>query len=128
AGPRAPAAALLARPLAARAGPGPAAPACVDLPPLRPGSWRGRPARDFSVAGPRLEAGSPLTPEMLEAFTRTRHRLADAGVRIVEVPMPDLALLGQLASVTLAIESTSVHRAVLATQPEVYGRQVPRRL
>ncbi len=114
--------------LAAMAGADPRDPACVDLPPLRPGTWRGRSARDFSVAVPRLEAGSLLTPEMLEAFTRTRHRLADAGVRIVEVPMPDLALLGQLASVTLAIESTSVHRAVLATQPEVYGRQVRRRL
>lgn len=114
--------------LAAVAGPDSQDLACVDLPAIRPGTWRNRPAHAFTVAVPRFVQGPLLSPEMLETLTHTRNTLADAGVRIIEVDTPDLTLLGQLASVILAVESASVHRNNLADRPEVYGRQVRRRL
>jgi len=100
---------------------------CVDLP-FRDGCWRGRTPADFTVAIPRLEQGDHLSAETLAVVRRVRGVLSEAGVRFIEVPLPDLALYGQLGSVLLAAESTALHREAIHRTPHIFGRQVRRRL
>ncbi|MDI3492042.1 MAG: aspartyl-tRNA(Asn)/glutamyl-tRNA(Gln) amidotransferase subunit [Thauera sp.] len=126
-GPLAVSADLCGAALAAMAGPDPLDLSCVDLP-FRDGSWRGRAPADFTVALPRLEVGDHLSAEMLAVVSRVRGVLSEAGVRFVEVPLPDLALYGQLGSVLLAAESTALHRDAIHGTPQIFGRQVRRRL
>ncbi|NMG01645.1 amidase [Azoarcus taiwanensis] len=118
---------LCGRALAAMAGADPSDASCVHLP-VRAGGWLGRKAGDFSVAVPRLVSGEYLSSEMLASLKRVRGELAEVGMRFVEVDLPDLGLYGDLASVLLAVESAAVHRHDLAKRPEVFGRQVRRRL
>lgn len=113
--------------LAAMAGPDQFDLSCVDLP-FRYGSWRGRAPADFTVAIPQLEVGDHLSDEMLAAVSRVRGMLSEAGVRFVEVTLPDLALYGQLGSVILAVESAALHRDAIHRTPQIFGRQVRRRL
>lgn len=118
---------LCGRALAAMAGADPSDSSCVNLP-FRADSWLGRKGSDFSIAVPRIVAGDYLSSEMLAPLERVRGQLAEVGVQFIEVDLPDLGLYGDLASVLLAVESAAVHRHDLANRPEVFGRQVRRRL
>ena len=126
-GPLASNADLCGNALVAMAGADPLDLSCVDLP-LRAGSWRGRKAHAFTVAVPRLQAGEFLSAEMLATFKRAREALASAGMHCVEIDLPDLELYGKLASVLLAVESAAIHREYLTHRPDIFGRQVRRRL
>lgn len=126
-GPLAVSADLCGTALATMAGADARDPSCVDLP-FRDGAWHGRSAADFTVAVPRLEQGDHVSEEMLAVLWHVRGRLAEAGVRFVEVPLPELALYGQLGSVLLAAESAALHREGMLRSPHMFGRQVRRRL
>lgn len=126
-GPLAHSADLCGSALAAMAGADPHDRSCVDMP-FCDGAWRGRSAADFTVAIPRLEQGDHVSAEMLAVVRHARAVLAEAGVRFVEVPLPDLALYGQLGSVLLAAESAALHREGMLRRPHMFGRQVRRRL
>ncbi|MFC4485962.1 amidase [Tepidiphilus baoligensis] len=126
-GPLALSADLCGRALVAMVGADPFDPSCVDLP-LYAGGWLGRKASDFTVVVPRLAVGDMLSNEMFESLARLRGLLSEAGMRFLEIELPDLGLYGDLASVLLAVESAAVHRRNLLNQPEVFGRQVRRRL
>lgn len=108
-----------------------AGPDGIDLSclPVKPGlpDWD-TPNTNMTIAYPDLEAGNLLSEEMLNAFKATLATFKEMGFTLIKTKLPDLELLGQLASVMLAAESAAVHRHWLATQPEKYGRQVRRRL
>ncbi|NMF91011.1 amidase [Aromatoleum petrolei] len=125
-GPLARSAELCAHAYAALAGADAADPTCFAVPVTSP--ILDVPAESLSVAVPRFEAGTLLSRDMLAALEQAARSLADAGVRIVPVDLPDLDLPGRLASVLLATESAAMHRRWLKDQPERYGRQVRRRL
>lgn len=111
---------------AAMAGADPLDPTCLSAQPIIP-DWK-VPASEFVVGVPRLAQGPALSADMLRVFDETVQLLKDLGVRCVEVPLPDLDLLGRLSSVMLASESAAIHRGWLTTQADRYGRQVRRRL
>ena len=127
-GPLASTADLCGLAFAAIAGPDINDPTCVNLPAPQAGAWRNRQASMFTLAVPRFTSSELLSEEMLLTLNHTKDTLADAGMRIIEVEVPDFTLLGKLASVILAVESACIHRANLEHQPHVYGRQVRRRL
>ncbi len=126
-GPLATSADLCGKALAAMAGADVMDRACVNMP-VQAGSWLGRTASDFTIAMPRLEVGDLLSSDMLIALHRARGVLSEAGVCFVEIDQPDLGLYGNLGSVLLAVESAAIHRANLSHSPDVFGRQVRRRL
>ncbi|MCC4118510.1 amidase [Aromatoleum toluclasticum] len=125
-GPLARSAELCAHAYVAMAGADSADPSCLAAAVVSP--ILDVPADCLSVAVPRFEVGTLLSRDMLVALEQATRSLADAGVRIVPVDLPDLDLPGRLASVLLATESAAVHRRWLEDQPERYGRQVRRRL
>lgn len=85
-------------------------------------------ARRLVLAVPDV-SGSPLvTDAMASAFAEARRVLAEAGVRCVPVPLPDLDLTGRMGSIMLAAESAALHRKWLDDANSGYGRQVRRRL
>lgn len=112
---------------AAMAGSDPRDLCCLDLPaPSSP--WRREPEGPLRLAVPNLH-GSPLVaPAVIDACDEARRVLAESGVQCIEVPTPDLPLLGSLASIVLAVESAAMHRQWLAEKKRDYGRQVRRRL
>lgn len=112
---------------AAMAGSEPRDLSCLDLPAPR-SPWMRESGGPLRLAVPDLH-GSPLaSPEAIAAFDEARRVLAESGVQCIEVPQPDLQLLGSLASIVLAVESAAMHRQWLAAQDMAYGRQVRRRL
>ncbi len=117
---------LVGEAYAAIAGPDGVDLSCLPVKPNLP-DWD-TPNTNMTIAYPVLEAGSLLTEEMLNAFKATLATFKEMGFTLVKTKLPDLDLLGQLASVMLAAESAAVHRHWLMTQPEKYGRQVRRRL
>lgn len=80
------------------------------------------------IAIPSFAVGKYLSQIMLDTLNTVEHELKSMGVKVVEVPMPDLERFGLLASVVLSVEATSYHYHRLQKSPELYGRQVLRRL
>lgn len=117
---------LVGEAYAAIAGPDGIDLSCLPVKPSLP-DWD-TPNTNMTIAYPELETGNLLSEEMLNAFKATLATLKEMGFTLIKTKLPDLDLLGQLASVMLAAESAAVHRHWLATQPEKYGRQVRRRL
>ncbi len=126
-GPLARSADLCAWAFAAISGADPRDGSCLPLPPhLDRGSAQS--ARRLVLAVPD-PAGSPLvTDEMARALAEARRALAGAGVRCIDVPLPDLDLSGRMGSILLAVEAASLHRQWLSDPASRYGRQVRRRL
>jgi len=126
-GPLARSADLCAWAYATMAGADPRDGSCLALP--SPGAAASADAaRRLVLAVPDV-AGSPfVTDEMAAAIADVRRALADAGVRCIDAPLPDLDLTGRLASIVLAVESAALHRQWLADPDSGYGRQVRRRL
>ncbi len=102
-------------------------PLCMDRPALS-SFWSTASATAFTVAVPRLAQGPYLSEDMLHAFEATVQVLREAGVKCVDVDLPDLDLLGRMGSTILAVESSSIHRQWLKNRADEYGRQVRRRL
>lgn len=126
-GPLANSVSLCAAAFSAMAGGDPRDSACLPLP--APGNhWQGVPASSLTLAVPCLPDDVPLSADMRRVFENTVSRLRDKGVNCVNVAMPDIALLGKLGSVILAVESAAVHRQGLSLHPDSYGRQVRRRI
>jgi aspartyl-tRNA(Asn)/glutamyl-tRNA(Gln) amidotransferase subunit A len=100
---------------------------CLPLPPPVQ-QWRTLLATSLVVSIPRIPAGAPVSASMREALKEIVSRLKDQGVRCMEVELPDMDLLGKLASIIMATESSALHRMGLARQAERYGSQVRRRL
>ena len=126
-GPLAESVALCGRALMALSGPDARDHACLDVAPLS-AAWMATNPRSLTVAVPRLAVGPLLSADMLRVFNESARVLREAGVRCVEVDLPDLDLLGRMGSVMLAAESAAVHREWLRTRADEYGRQVRRRL
>ena len=100
---------------------------CLALPPPGAGAPAAA-ARKLVLAVPHV-SGSPLVTEAVaHAIAEARRALAEAGVRCIDVPLPDLDLSGRLGSVLLAVESAALHRQWLEDPGSGYGRQVRRRL
>ena len=126
-GPLAESVALCGRALMALSGPDARDAACLDAAPVS-SAWMTAPPRSLTVAVPRLSAGPLLSADMLRVLNDSVRVLREAGVRCVDVDLPDLDLLGRMGSVMLAAESAAVHREWLRTRADEYGRQVRRRL
>lgn len=80
------------------------------------------------VAIPSFVTGKYLSQTMFDALKGVEQELRSMGVKIIEVPMPDLERVGLLSSVVLSVEATSFHHDRLQEDPGCYGRQVLRRL
>lgn len=102
-------------------------PSCLELPPSVPG-WTTPLGRALTVAVPQLEEGPYLSRAMREAFDETCRVLKEAGVCLIQVPMPDLQTLSNLGSLVLASETPALHRPWIRGSSEHYGRQVRRRM
>lgn len=112
---------------AAMSGADPRDASCLALPSLGAGASADA-ARELVLAVPDV-AGSPLvTDEMARAMAETRRVLAEAGVRCIDVPLPELDITGRMGSILLAVESAALHRQWLDDPASGYGRQVRRRL
>lgn len=87
-----------------------------------------RPVQDLVVAVPAFGKNDPVSDEVLQLLNAASRTLAEAGARVVQVPMPDLTELGLLANVVLGAEAASLHASGLASYPDAYGAQVRRRI
>ena len=112
---------------AAMAGADPRDGSCLPFPSPDPGPSADA-ARHLVLAVPDVSDSPLVTQEMARAVSEARRALADAGVRCVDVPLPDLDLSGRMGSVLLAVESAALHRQWLDDPDSGYGRQVRRRL
>ncbi|MDO5666252.1 MAG: amidase [Alcaligenaceae bacterium] len=83
---------------------------------------------DCIVSIPAFVESNNLSITMLQALNDVEQELRSMGVKVIEVPMPDLERSGLLSSVVLSVEATSYHQQRLQESPELYGRQVLRRL
>ena len=126
-GPLAESVALCGRALMALSGPDARDHACLDVAPIS-SAWMSATPQSLTIAVPRLAVGPLLSADMLRVFNDSARVLREAGVRCVDVDLPDLDLLGRMGSVMLAAESAAVHREWLRTRADEYGRQVRRRL
>ena len=126
-GPLAESVALCGRALTALCGADARDPGCLEVATISTG-WMTATAQSLTVAVPRLEVGPLLSADMLRVFQESVRTLRTAGVRCVDVDLPDLDLLGRMGSVMLAAESAAIHREWLRTRADDYGRQVRRRL
>ena len=126
-GPLAESVTLCGRALMALCGPDARDRVCLDVAPIS-SAWMAATPQSLTVAVPRLAVGPLLSADMLRVFNDSARVLREAGVRCVDVDLPDLDLLGRMGSVMLAAESAAVHREWLLTRADEYGRQVRRRL
>lgn len=85
-------------------------------------------AKDCVIAIPSFSANSFLSDAMCEVLQEVEREFRELGVKVIKVPLPDLDCLGMLASIVLSVEATSYHYDRLENSPELYGRQVLRRL
>jgi aspartyl-tRNA(Asn)/glutamyl-tRNA(Gln) amidotransferase subunit A len=126
-GPLALSADLCAWAYAAMAGADPRDGSCLALPPPGAGASADA-ARRLVLAVPDVAGSALVTDEMAAAIADMRRALVDAGVRCIDVPLPDPDLTGRMGSIVLAVESAAIHRQWLADPQSGYGRQVRRRL
>ena len=118
---------LCAAAFSVMAGPDPRDSSCLSLPaPTAP--WQSLPPSSLTVAVPRLRDGAPVSASMRHTLLAAVSRLKEAGVTCIDVEMPDMELLGKLGIAIMATEAAALHRFNLATRPELYGRQVRRRV
>lgn len=118
-----------ARLLSTVSGPDPRDPSCVATRTRDYETGLARPlSRDDVIAVPDFPADAPLTDEIRAMVARAASELADAGVTLKRVRLPDLAEAGALATLVLGVEAASIHGAWLAQRADDYGAQVRRRI
>lgn len=83
---------------------------------------------DFVVAIPVFPQNAPLSKRMRSELRLVEDKLKDLGCTLIEVPFPDLEKFGMLSTVLLSVEATSYHHDRIQINPELFGRQVLRRL
>lgn len=71
-----------------------------------------------------LVSPGALDADVAAAYARTRSRLADRGVEIVEIPRIPLRESGALSLVTMVAESAALHAEAVAADPEGFGPEV----
>ncbi len=91
---------------------------------------RPRAAAGLRLALPRMLMLDALEPPVAAAFERALATLAQAGVRIVELP---LAELGEIAQINApggfsAVEAWATHREVMTTQRDAFDPRVAARI
>jgi|GEM_PF-137079 len=104
------------------------APVSADAEPVPTAVMSAASANEFTLAVPRFSNAEPLSAPMLTMLEQVQATFSRLGVNLISVPMPDLAQLGNLASVVLSVEAASYHRHLLNKHIESYGQQVARRL
>ena len=91
-------------------------------------NWKNIKSHDLTLAIPKLPTDIPVSNEIREVFAQVSSDLQAAGIKCVEIELPDLSTYGKLASIITATESTAVHREALLHTPEKFGRHVRRRV
>ena len=81
-----------------------------------------------TVAVPALPPDALATDEVRAGFAAAVETLRAAGLRIREVPLPDLHAAGRIATLVMGVEAASVHGRWLASRRDEYGPITYRRI
>jgi aspartyl-tRNA(Asn)/glutamyl-tRNA(Gln) amidotransferase subunit A len=87
-----------------------------------------RPAEGLTIGVPKSFYVDDLTPEVAATLDATIATLTALGCKVVEVKLPDQAVLSAAALIVLAVEAASYHAPWLRTRAGDYGPQVRSRL
>jgi aspartyl-tRNA(Asn)/glutamyl-tRNA(Gln) amidotransferase subunit A len=113
--------------LAAITGPDPLDPTTAGSP-----AWDAAAAaasvKGLTVGVPRAFYVDDLEADIAATLQETITALKALGVRVVEVDLPDQALLSAAALIVLQVEAATIHAPWLRSRPQDYGAQVRMRL
>ena len=85
-------------------------------------------ARGLRIAVPRAYYYDAVTAEVRTTLDESLRAYKDLGAAIVEVDVPDMALINTLGHLLMAVEAATVHRTWLKTRPHDYADQVRSRI
>lgn len=84
--------------------------------------------RGLRIGVPRSYYYDPVAPEIARKLEESLHGLRALGAKVVDVDVPDMALINTLTHVLMAVEAATVHRHWLQTRRKDYADQVASRI
>jgi aspartyl-tRNA(Asn)/glutamyl-tRNA(Gln) amidotransferase subunit A len=84
--------------------------------------------RGLRIAVPRSYYYEPVTAEIRALLEESLRAYRELGATVVEVDVPDMALINTLAHVLMAVEAATVHRPWLEKRRDEYADQVRSRI
>ncbi|HQS07751.1 MAG TPA: amidase [Xanthobacteraceae bacterium] len=82
----------------------------------------------LTIAVPQAYYREAATPEINALLDESLRVMTDAGARVIETAVPDMALINALIMLVMAVEGATLHRKALAERPQDIGAQVRARL
>lgn len=84
--------------------------------------------RKLRIAVPRAYYYDPVTAEIRDLLNASLQAFRELGATIVEVDVPDMALINTLGHLLMAVEAATIHRPWLQSRPHDYADQVRSRI
>ena len=85
-------------------------------------------ARGLRIGVPRSYYYDPVDPQIGKKLEESLHTLRGLGAKVVQVDVPDMALINTLMHMLMAVEAATVHRRWLQTRRQDYADQVASRI
>ena len=87
-----------------------------------------RPAKGMTIGIPKSFYVDDLEPDVAKALDDAIAVFKKLGVKVIQVELPDQAMVAAAALIVLAVEAATYHAPWLRTRPGDYGAQVRNRL